>query len=158
MRATVNHCSYCKAGPEFIAVTNEPATGAKIQFCGRCHKVQTNSEENITEPLDHLKEFAKSFSKMMLHASGTEVMAGVFLEGFKTGIESALSVPWSQKEHYWMEKYGVVAKDLLKEVEAQIASLNEMEKTASVLDKKEALEAKARELRLSINGENSVIR
>jgi hypothetical protein len=133
MRHTLTNCKNCKAGPEFVRVTSEPGNGAQITFCGRCHHVlssQTDSTQ-AAPPVDHMKAFAKSMSHIMMSLSGSEVISNVFLEGVKSGVDMALSVPWSQKENFWMEKYGVVKTDLIKELEAKLASIRSMEKTAS---------------------------
>jgi hypothetical protein len=126
MRHTLVNCSNCKAGPEFIKITSEPGTGVQITFCGRCHHiVSSHNEQNKTEPVQHMKEFAKSMSRLLMSLSGSEVMANVFIEGVKSGVDMALSVPWSQKENFWMEKYGVVKADLIKELEAKLAAIRE---------------------------------
>jgi hypothetical protein len=134
MQRTVTNCKNCKAGPEFVKVTSEPGTGAQVMFCGRCHHVisaKVGNLDQIPAPVEHLKTFAKSMTNLLMNLSGSEVMSHVFIEGLKSGVDMALSVPWSQKEHYWMEKYGVVKNDLIKELEDKLESLKELEKTAS---------------------------
>lgn len=132
MRHTLVNCPNCKAGPEFVKITSEPGSGVQIMFCGRCHHVISSAEDKPTSPaVDHMKAFAKSMSTLMMGLSGAEVISNVFIEGVKSGVDMALSVPWSQKENFWMEKYGVVKADLIKEIEHEISLLKEMEKTAT---------------------------
>ena len=153
----ISSCPNCKAGAKFIKVTSEPGNGAQVMFCGRCHKVISSSESSVSEPVDHLNQFAKSMTNMLMAVSGTEVMSSVYVEGVKAGVEMALSVPWSEKEKYWMEKYGVVNADLIKELEEKLAMLKSIEKTAetSVVssrpDQIASIEEKIRELKSSIN-------
>jgi len=133
MRHSLTNCTNCKAGPEFVKITSEPGTGVQIMFCGRCHHVITSNNDTSkpAPPVDHMKAFAKSMSQVMMSLSGSEVISNVFVEGVKSGVDMALSVPWSEKENFWMEKYGVVKNDLIKEIEEELKLLKEMEKSAS---------------------------
>src|SRR5277367_1067424 len=129
----IQKCGSCGAGPKFIRATKEPLTSREFYYCGRCRRVQGSAIAGVPEPVEAVKNlqmFAINTVKVLMQASGVEVLASSFTEGVKTGVQMCLGVPSSERELYWMEKYGVAKGELIKEVQCKIDELQSLVKVA----------------------------
>lgn len=126
----LSNCPSCGAPPRFVNVAKEPGTDRSIVFCGKCRKVLPSTPGEIPPGLDHLSKFVADMSQVLIKTSGIEVVSATFTEGIKAGVNLALSVPWSEKEAFWMEKYGVAQRERVRGLKKMIADLEQLEKTA----------------------------